>query len=66
LAARGAQNGSSEAVFPLWTRKEGFGVITIFKGPERVLFVENDRVPLGATAYFMNTPDLKIVEYGRD
>ncbi|KAL3429046.1 hypothetical protein BDV09DRAFT_190463 [Aspergillus tetrazonus] len=29
---------------------EGFGVITIFKGPERVLFVENDRVPLGGTA----------------
>jgi hypothetical protein len=66
LAARGAHNGSSEAVFPLWTRKEGFGVITIFKGPERVLFVENDRVPLGATAYFRNTPDLRIVEYGSD
>ncbi|KAL6231301.1 hypothetical protein BDW75DRAFT_47989 [Aspergillus navahoensis] len=66
LAARGAQNGSSEAVFPLWTRKEGFGVITIFKGPEMVPFVENDRVPLGATAYFRNTPDLRIVEYGSD
>ncbi|KAF3484326.1 uncharacterized protein GIQ15_03650 [Arthroderma uncinatum] len=51
------------ATFPLSTRKEGFGVITIFKGPQKTLYIENDRVPLGATAYFVNKPDLKIIEY---
>ncbi|KAF9766074.1 hypothetical protein IL306_001551 [Fusarium sp. DS 682] len=66
LAARGGQNGASEGVFPLWTRKEGFGVITIFKGTEKTLVIENDRVPLGGTAYFRNIPDLRIIEYGAD
>lgn len=51
------------AVFPLWTRKEGFGVISIFKGPEKALFIENDMIPLGATVYFVNKPDLKIVKF---
>jgi hypothetical protein len=51
------------AVFPLWTRKEAFGVITIFKGPEQTLCIENDRIPLGATAFFRNKPDLRILEY---
>lgn len=51
------------AVFPLWTRKEGFGVISIFTGSDKTLYIENDRVPLGATAYFDNRPDLRIVEY---
>ncbi|KAL4881852.1 caspase domain-containing protein [Aspergillus karnatakaensis] len=64
LAARGEGPGASQGVFPLWTRKEGFGLITIFRGPEQILFSENDRVPLGATAYFRNLPDLHIVEYG--
>ncbi|KAI9373579.1 caspase domain-containing protein [Aspergillus egyptiacus] len=66
LAAHGTQNGGSEGVFPLWTRKEGFGVITIFRGPERTLYTENDWVPMGATVYFRNTPDLEVVEYGKD
>lgn len=52
------------AVFPLWDRSEGFGVITIFKGPEKSLYIENDRVPLGATVYFVNKPDLEVQEYG--
>jgi hypothetical protein len=50
-------------MFPLWTRKEGFGVITIFKGPDKTLFIENDRIPLGSTAFFEGKPDLKIVEH---
>ncbi|KAF3491640.1 uncharacterized protein GIQ15_01157 [Arthroderma uncinatum] len=50
-------------VFPLWSRNEGFGVITIFTGPERTLFSENDLIPAGATAYFVNRPDLRIVEF---
>ncbi|KAL2863202.1 uncharacterized protein BJX67DRAFT_384945 [Aspergillus lucknowensis] len=53
-----------EGVFPLWTLREGFGVISVFRGPEKTLFIENDRVPLGATAYFRNVPDLYIVECG--
>jgi hypothetical protein len=52
------------AVFPLWTRKEGFGVISIFKGPEKTLYIENDRIPLGATVYFANKPDLRVVKHG--
>jgi len=52
-------------MFPLWTRKEGFGVITVFKGSDKTLFIENDRIPLGSTASFEGKPDLKIVEYER-
>jgi hypothetical protein len=63
LSAHGADNGASSAAFPLWTRKEAFAVISIFKGPEKTLYIENDRVPLGATAYFANKPDLTILEY---
>jgi hypothetical protein len=51
------------AVFPLWSREDGFGVISIFRGPARELYVENDQVPLGATVYFANKPDLRIEEY---
>jgi hypothetical protein len=54
---------ASVGMFPLWTRKEGFGVITIFKGPDRTLFIEHDRIPLGSTASFEGKPDLKVVEY---
>lgn len=50
-------------MFPLWTRKDGFGVISVFKGPEQRLFIENDQVPLGAMAYFTGQPDLSIVNY---
>ena len=63
LAPRHQDRERSMAVFPLWTRKEGFGVISVFTGPEQVLYIENDRVPLGATAYFENKPDLRIREY---
>jgi hypothetical protein len=63
LAARDQGDESNIAVFPLWTRKEGFGVISIFKGSERTLYIENDRIPLGATVYFANKPDIRIVEY---
>jgi hypothetical protein len=51
------------AVFPMWTRKDGFGVITIFKGSAQTPYIENDRIPLGATAYFVNRPNLDVVEY---
>ncbi|RAH84819.1 hypothetical protein BO86DRAFT_376995 [Aspergillus japonicus CBS 114.51] len=53
----------SKAVFPLWTRKEGFGVISILKGPSESLYIENDRIPIGATAYFKNLPDLELRDY---
>jgi hypothetical protein len=57
---------ASVGMFPLWTRKEGFGVITIFKGSAKTLFIENDRIPLGSTAFFEGKPDLNIVEYKRN
>ncbi|OQE34599.1 hypothetical protein PENCOP_c017G01337 [Penicillium coprophilum] len=63
LAAQDQGRDNSTAVFPLWTRKEGFGVISVFKDPEKILYIENDRVPLGATVYFANKPDLRIVKY---
>lgn len=63
LAARVEGRDNSTGVFPLWTRKEGFGVISIFKGPHQGLYIENDRIPLGATAFFSNKPDLRIVDY---
>ncbi|PYI04099.1 hypothetical protein BO78DRAFT_373860 [Aspergillus sclerotiicarbonarius CBS 121057] len=63
LRPQGHRDGGSVAVFPLWSRSQGFGVTTIFKGAEKTLFIENDRVPVGATAYFMNKPDLRMEEY---
>ncbi|PYH30985.1 uncharacterized protein BO87DRAFT_461838 [Aspergillus neoniger CBS 115656] len=56
----------SMATFPLWTRRDGFGVITVFVGSTQTLYIENDRIPIGATAYFRNEPDLHIKEYGSD
>jgi len=49
--------------FPLWTRKDGFGVITVFRGREEQPYIENDRIPAGAIAYFNNSPNLRILEY---
>ena len=63
LAPQVSGHEGSIAVFPLWTRKEGFGVISIFKGPDKILYIENDRVSIGATAYFTNKPNLRIVGY---
>ncbi|KAK2051830.1 hypothetical protein LY76DRAFT_688178 [Colletotrichum caudatum] len=63
LAARSEGKDASTGAFPLWTWKEGFGVISIFKGPNKELYIENDRIPLGATAFFSNKPDLRIVDY---
>ena len=53
----------STAAFPLWTRRDGFGVITVFVGAAQTLYIENDRISMGATAYFRNEPDLHIVEF---
>jgi hypothetical protein len=38
-------------------------VITIYKGKDKELFIENDRVPMGATVFFENNPDLTIVRF---
>ncbi|KAK1142074.1 hypothetical protein N8T08_008156 [Aspergillus melleus] len=65
LAPQACGKGQCMAVFPLWTRKEGFGVISVFRGPQKELFIENDRVPLGATVYFNGEADFDIVEYGQ-
>ncbi|KAK8244645.1 caspase domain-containing protein [Phyllosticta capitalensis] len=63
LAARAQGKADSIGTFPLWTRKEGFGVISIYKGDQQELCVENDQISLGATAFFSNQPDLRIVDY---
>ncbi|KAJ4229242.1 hypothetical protein NW757_014078 [Fusarium falciforme] len=56
-------NNGIMGIFPLWTRKEGFGVVSIYKGPQRKLYIENDQIPIGATAYFSNTPNLELFDY---
>lgn len=56
-------SGGLKYRFPLPTRRDGFGVISIFVGSEEMLVVENDRIPLGATAYFLHGQDLKLQDY---
>lgn len=50
-----------KATFPLWTRKDGFCIITIFKGSSKDAIIANDRVAAGATAYFKGHANLEIV-----
>lgn len=58
-------NGQSPvtAIFPLWNRKEGCGVVCIYLGKEERCFIMNDQVPIGATAVFTGQPDMEIIEY---
>jgi hypothetical protein len=51
------------AKFPLWTRKQGFGAITIFVGDNDISYISHDQVPAGVQANFKNKPDLELVEY---
>jgi len=55
--------GADPAKFPLWTHKNGFGVITVFKGADKTLYIENDRLPAGATAYYNNKPNLRMIGF---
>ena len=63
IAAKSDNMESCRGVFPLWTRRAGFGVITIFKGPEKKLFIENDQILAGTTVYFTNTLNLNMVSH---
>ncbi|KAK7994002.1 hypothetical protein PG989_007383 [Apiospora arundinis] len=54
----------SIAMFPLWTRKDGYGVVSIFTGFDERRFIDNDMVPAGATAFFKGKANLEIVEHG--
>ena len=63
LAPSSAGLSYSIAAFPLWTLSGAFGVISIFTGPKKKLFIENDKIPIGATAYFNREPKLAIVVY---
>ncbi|KAI1118246.1 hypothetical protein F5Y14DRAFT_257191 [Nemania sp. NC0429] len=63
LAPHVRDREGSIGVFPLWTRSDGFGVVSVFTGPDKKLYIENDRVPAAATAYFINKPNLRIVEF---
>ncbi|TVY27562.1 Subtilisin-like serine protease [Lachnellula hyalina] len=53
----------SSAVFPFWTREDGFGVISIFTGPDKILCLENDQVSAGSWIYLKREPDSDILEY---
>ncbi|KAF5676180.1 Caspase domain-containing protein [Fusarium heterosporum] len=52
--------------FYLPTRKDKYGAISIFVGTEMALYIANDKVELGATAYFENEPNLRIVPYDQE
>lgn len=51
----------SKATFPFWERKDGCGVVTIFKGFNTAPFIVDDGISAGATAYFTGHADLEIV-----
>jgi hypothetical protein len=53
------------AAFPLWTRKSGYGVITIYMGTgdAKILFLENDMVQAGYLARFRNSANLKFFDF---
>ncbi|KAK8859926.1 caspase domain-containing protein [Apiospora arundinis] len=53
----------SIAMFPLWTRKDGYGVVSIFTGFDERRFIDNDMVPAGATAFFKGKANLEVVEH---
>ncbi|KAL4733729.1 caspase domain-containing protein [Aspergillus similis] len=63
LAPQATDPEACMAAFPLWTRKDGFGVVSVFLGSEKELFIENDMVPIGAKVYFRGKPGLKVVEF---
>ncbi|KAH7161000.1 hypothetical protein EDB81DRAFT_755592 [Dactylonectria macrodidyma] len=63
LAPQHLDRERSMAVSPFSTRKDGFGVISIFIRPDKTLYIENDEVSLGATAYFVNRRNLTIEKY---
>jgi len=50
--------------FPLWSRRESYGVVSVYLGSEERPYIVSDRVTVGATAYFNGLPDLEIVEFG--
>ncbi|KAE8394865.1 hypothetical protein BDV23DRAFT_179254 [Aspergillus alliaceus] len=58
LALRARDPDKSLAVFPLWTRADGFGIISIFKGTDRNPVIQNGRVWMGARVYFRGGPNL--------
>ncbi|KAK4207641.1 hypothetical protein QBC37DRAFT_298299, partial [Rhypophila decipiens] len=49
--------------FPLWNRREGFAVVSIYLGSEERCFIMNDQVPIGATAVFNGQPDMELIKY---
>jgi len=53
------------AGFPLWTRKSGYGVITIYvgTGDTKILFLENDMAQAGYLAWFRNSASLKSFDF---
>jgi hypothetical protein len=58
LAPQARDADKSIAAFPLWTREDGFGIISIFIGPDKTPCILNDRVRMGARVYFKGGPDL--------
>lgn len=55
------------ARFPLWSKLNDYGVITIIKGDEEAeageAGIKNDWIPAGATAVYTATEDLKLYDF---
>ncbi|KAF5861709.1 hypothetical protein ETB97_012660 [Aspergillus alliaceus] len=58
LAPQARDPVKSLAIFPLWTRADGFGIISIFKGTDRNPVIQNGRVRISARVYFRGGPNL--------
>ncbi|KAM0544700.1 hypothetical protein ACHAPJ_011687 [Fusarium lateritium] len=67
IPAQKEDQDPSYGIFPLWTRKEGFGVISILKkkSPDAdwEVDIENDQIPIGTVAYYSGGPNLQIVKH---
>ncbi|KAL5598290.1 hypothetical protein FOBRF1_012083 [Fusarium oxysporum] len=51
--------------FPLWTRKEGFGFITIFVGNSETPCISNDQIAPGYQVNFTNKANLEFIRYNK-
>ncbi|OAL01499.1 hypothetical protein IQ06DRAFT_293575 [Phaeosphaeriaceae sp. SRC1lsM3a] len=53
------------APFPLWSRKNGYGSVSIFHGTgaSKTSFIENDRIAAGYLAEFDGNPTLYLTDF---
>ena len=50
------------ALFPIWSKLDDFGVISIGKEGDES-YIKNDWIPAGAMALYTNSEDLKLYDF---